>query len=341
MKYIKYICMLIIPTLVSACSDDRTEQIAESGYIQLQAASNNMESMSRAVAKPYVGDSPSEDNPLETALWFSTESGMYPNNPQSPTYLPVHTSLTFDGPQMEYVLYNGKNIQYPTDNTPVYCIGLYPNDNEWVLSDDKTTVSHHIDGNTDLMFARPIVGTWTEHFEPMRYEHALTWIKIAACAVSFNALEAWGKLKQISVWSKSTVDIDLSTKVDLIPNTRPDENLEDRYSYTGEGQWIKTLNFSEPQEITSTMDELGSVFCSPDTEYRLKIETVNNIVETTVKLNWLDFDNDDVTQLQIPGRAKGRCFVISLYFHPYNVVTAACTLDKWNIETDDIYLTTE
>lgn len=324
MKYNKTIYLVLLSVALTACNDGEQEQLAAKGYIQMQAAAINMESASRAVANPYLGDTPGKDTPLETALWFSMEPDRYPHNPQYPTFLPVHTSITFDGPQMEYVLYNNRNIQYPIDNKPVYCIGLYPNDDRWTLADDETSVSHPIDGNTDLMFARPIVGTWNEHFGPMRYEHALTWIKIAVCAVSFDALNAWGKLKKISVYSATSVDISLSSDVKLIPGTLASENLEDRYVYNtdgdgnqNKGQWIETLNLPAPIDITSTMDELGSVFCSPATEYRLKIETENNTVETTVKLNWVDFDNDDVAQLQIPGRAKGRCFVISLYFHPY------------------------
>lgn len=345
MRYLKPIYFSLALTLVMGCSEDASERPDDNGYIKLSASMGSMTPVTRATADPYLGDSPSEERPLATSLWFSTESGVYPHAPAGQTLLPVHTNLTFDGSQTEYVLYNNRYIQYPVDGEPVYCIGLYPDDNNWTLSDDNKRVSHEIDGNTDLMFARPIVGSWNEHFGSIRYEHTLSWIKIAVCAVSFDALNAWGKLKKISIYSAKSVDIDLATEAVLVPGTNASENLEDRYTYYPDittdkenGQWIETLNLKEPIDITSTMDELGSVFCSPAKEYRLKIETENNTVETTVKLNWLDLDTDDVTELQIPGRARGRCFVISLYFHPYSVVTAACTLDKWNTETDDIYL---
>ncbi|MCM1452447.1 MAG: hypothetical protein NC102_09315 [Clostridium sp.] len=340
MRSIKTIYLFLPTILAWSCSDSGQGQEPDTagGNIKLSASAGKLaEASSRAAADPFLGTTPSEDYLLDTELWFSTEKDKYPHNPQGEEQLPVHAGLTFDGPQTQYIFYNNQNIKYPTGNNPVYCLGLYPNDGGWAYDEAQAKVTHEIDGNTDLMFARPIEGSWTSQFQTIRYEHALTWVKIAVCAVSFNSLDAWGKLKQISIWSSKSVDIGVKMDVDKITTPDPNEVLEDRYAYSQEGQWIKTLNFAEPVDITSTMEELGSVFCSPDTEYRLYIETENNSLETTVQLNWLD-DDDGVSDVRIPARARGKCFVISLYFHPYKVVTAACTLDKWNAETDDIYM---
>lgn len=320
--------------MAAACSVNGADYRADSGDIQLCVAVDDMQINSRTVADPYLGTTPSALKPLDTAVWFRKADGVYDDNPTEPTYLPVHTGVTFDGPQLEYVLIGTNNLQYPTDNSRVCCVGLYPNDGRWTTT-DGVNLSHSIDGHDDLMFAGENFGTWNDHIDPLRYEHLLTWVKIAVCATSHDTAEAWGEIEQISINSKATVTVN-SRNVETIPASTLTEHCE----YTGE-KTIKTMGASA--HLYTTMHEVGSVLCSPEKQYTLTIKTSNNPEPkvVTLDLSMLDASGDSLTDIGDASEARGKCFVLSLYFKPYNVVEGVCVLNAWNNQNEDIYLTTE
>ncbi len=315
---------------MAACSENGTGEIGGSVDIRLGAAVGGIQAGSRIVADPYLGTVPKQ---FESAVWFSNTAGVYEHNPSATTCLPCRTAVTFRSTQLEYVYYTAenlpaKNLQYPTDDSKVYCVGFYPNDGDWTTS-DNTNVSHPIDGRDDLMFAKEIDGTWNRHFDTLRYEHMLTWVKIAVCATSHDTANAWGRIEKINVTnSKSNINIDLQTG---------------SCSYGGEPKTIETMNADTPIPLHTTMHEVGSVLCSPETEYTLMIKTENNAEPKTITLDLrsMSADGDTLTDIAEPGQARGKCFVLSLYFKPYNVIDAVCVLNAWNNENEDIYLTAE
>ncbi len=322
MRNFKFIYIGFVLMTMSACSKSGTGEIGDSVDIRLGAAVGDIQVGSRTTAEPYLGSTPIQFN---SEVWFSNTSGVYENNPSATTSLPVHTAVTFKGPQLEYVYYGSKNIQYPTDDTEVYCVGFYPNDGDWKTS-DNTNVSHPIDGIDDLMFAKQIAGTWNNHFGTLRYEHLLTWVKIAVCATSHDTADAWGDIEEISINSKSNVSIDLKSG---------------KCTYGGDTRAISTMSAAAP--LLTTMHEVGSVLCSPETEYTLTIKTSNNAdpKQITLKLSLISADGDLLTEVSGVDQARGKCFVLSLYFKPYNVIDGVCVLNAWNNENEDIYLTAE
>lgn len=325
---------------VSACSEGGPDERAESGDIRLGAAVGDMPISSRAVADPYLGGAPAAANPLKAAIWFRKADGDYANTPEADTNLPVHTSVTFDGPQLEYVYRDAVNSQnslkYPTTGDNVYCVGLYPDDGGWETT-DNITASHKIDGTADLMFAEEITGSWDSHFTTQKYKHLLTWIKINICATSHEAVDAWGKILHIYISSDRKVEINLKDGTcEYIPDTSVEGYFMPTMHKEAEDHPATTITLS-----TATQ-EVGSVLCSPETEYTLKIvsENKSGVVETrSIKMNLtLMNDDDTITDVTNPNEAIGKCFVFSLYFTPYSVIEGVCTLNSWNNQNDDIYL---
>ncbi len=324
--------------MAAACSESDAEHCAPDSNIQLSVAIGDIETSSRAAtdpveANPYRGSTPSVTNPFDTAIWFREDGGVYNNAPTEPTYLPIHTSAKFTGPQLTYVFYrdaasNEYNLQYPTDNTNVYCVGLYPKDG-WETTDGQV-VTHPIDGQSDLMFAAEKSGTWNVHFDALEYNHLLTWIKIAVCATSHHTAEAWGDIEQITITGQSGLKIDLMTGACTY-----DGNYSPRT--------VKLLDTNGPDNpkvhINTTMHEVGSIFCSPETSYTLTIKTTNNTEARSITLDNLLDENGAI--LTDPNDARGKCYVLSLYFKPYNVIEGACLLNAWSNQNEDIYLEEE
>lgn len=341
MRSLKLLCIGLALMTVPACSEDGPGNRAGSGDIRLGAAVGDMQVSSRVVAKPYLGAMPSAANPLKAAVWFRRASGDYADSPETEINLPVHTSVTFEGPELEYVYgdaVNSRNpLKYPTDGSDVCCVGLYPDDGEWETT-DNLTVSHTIDGTDDLMFAKEIRGNWdpNSHFPAQRYDHLLTWVKINICATSHEAIDAWGKILRIYISSARGVEIDLKKGTcEYIPDTS-----------SADGYFIPTM-YKEDQDpdpitLSTATQEVGSVLCSPATEYTLWIVSLNKSGEQerrkiTMNLTMM-YDDDTVKDVTDYREAIGKCFVFSLYFTPYNVIEGVCSLNSWNNQNDDIYL---
>jgi len=312
---------------MSACSESASDDPA-GGNIRLSAAVGDLQSNSRAVADPYL--SQNGEN-LKVAVWFRNQGGEYENSPDPVTNLPVHTDVEFDRSGLAYVSYNNKNLKYPSGNGWVDCIGMHPYTG-WTPIDNNKKVSHAIDGVEDLMFAQERSGNWSTRIPMQKYEHLLTWIKINICASSHEAIDAWGTIEQITVKSDSEVTIDLETG---------------KYEYGGEPIEIKTIAEGDGRPLTTANHEVGNVFCSPQKgEYALTVTSRNKNGEEIKKtvdmaLNIIDVDHDDkITDITEKNweEARGRCFVFSLYFTPYDVIEGVCTLNSWSNQNEDIYI---
>ncbi len=363
MRFSTFIYTVLLLLTMQACTESGADapDAPDGGKIRLSAAVGSLENRSRAetdpgtdptpASNPYRADtylgSPSEANKLKAALWFRVKAdGTYKNAPaENPELqLPVHTAMEFWRPEKEFVSYNNASLKYPTDDNPVYCVGLYPNDEGkedaegnpagWTPGSDNLTALHSIDGVTDLMFAPEIEGTWTTPYaNPLQFEHLLTWVKIDVCATSHDTAEAWGAIEQIEIKSRSRVAVNLK-EIDL-------KTVQPEYTPDAPDKFIPTM--SAPHELTTTMHEIGSVLVSPETAYTLRIKTKNNPdqwIEQTLELDLIkNGDNGETLEpVNDPAEARGKCFVLSLYFHPYKVVEAVCILNSWNNQSEDIYL---
>ncbi len=324
---------------VPACSESGSDERAGSRDIRLGAAVGDMPVSSRAVADPYLGSTPSAANPFKAAVWFRKVVGDYTNSPEADTNLPVHTSVTFDGPQLEYVYGDAassqNSLKYPTDDSEVCCVGLYPDDEGWETT-DNVTASHKIDGTADLMFAKEISGNWNSPFSTQRYDHLLTWVKINICATSHEAVDAWGKILHIYISSDHEVEIDLENGTcKYIPATSGEVYLPTMHKGAEDHP-------DTPIVLSTATQEVGSVLCSPKTEYTLKIVSQNKSGNEETRIITMNLtlmnDDDTITDVTNYEDAIGKCFVFSLYFTPYSVIEGVCALNSWNNQNDDIYL---
>ena len=276
-------------------------------------------------AKPYRGTTPTAGNSLKAAVWFSDSPTRFDHAPAQPTYLPCRTKMEFESSAIKYADYKPSedsdpiSLRYPTDNDPVYCIGLYP-DEGW-NSTDGVNITHEINGSDDLMFADVIDGTWDEQMSNQQYGHLLTWIKVSVCAMTMETKEHWGKVKQITIKSKSNVNIDLSSNTE-------------RVTYGGADQQITVFNDPTGIELNLTSKEVGSVFCSPATEYEVCITTENYSQKIeTIKLSDLNY-----TEITDKDQTIGKLFILSLYFNPFKIIEGTCTLNYWNDQNEDLFL---
>ncbi len=326
-----------------ACTESDADDAPDGGKIRLGATVGLLEGGSRTEADPYLGSTPSEANPFASAVWFRVkDDGVYEDNPSGETNLPVHAGVTFTGSKKEFVFHGGENLRFPTDFGTVYCVGLYPDDEKtadgaqnpagWTLGSDNLSASHPIDGKKDLMFAPQISGKWGSPFDtPLQFGHLLTWVKIAVCATTHDTAEAWGDIEQIRINSRSGLTVDLKTGDVTYAPAAPD-------------QFINTMAPGNPHTLQTTMHEIGSVLVSPETAYTLRIKTKNNAEEREIKLDNLsllvqnDAGEEALVKVNDPSEARGKCFVLSLYFEPYNVVEVVSFLNAWNNQSEDIYL---
>ena len=314
---------IILLALIASC-----ERIGNAGTecIGVSAGIGELVSTTRAAAVPFRGTAPSEDNVLESAVWFSTDKTKFLHNPVSPTYLPAHTEITFESSAITYADYTPAgsdtpySLTYPVDNTPVYCVGFHPADG-WNCT-DGVNVSHAVNGSHDIMFAEQIEGTWDEHFQTLNYRHLLTWVKVSVCAMTMETARQWGNVTNVTIKTKSNLNVDLS-------------KASDKVTYGGEDQYLTVYNNADGMDLSLTSKEVGSVFCTPATEYEVTIKTKNSAQKTlTVKLSDLDY-----TEITSPDQAVGKLFILSLYFNPFNIIEGTCTLNYWNDQNEDLYMT--
>ena len=322
----KIIYIILLAALWSCTRiDDNSDR-----FISLSAGVADMEVSTRSAVTgtPYSGSAPSETNPLNAAVWFSTTSGVFTHEPAYPAYLPCRTTMEFEGESVTYADYDEDptdnnpaiSLKYPNNNNPVYCIGLHPASG-W-KSDDGVKISHAITGAEDLMFADLITGTWNSHFPKQQYSHLLTWVKINFCAMTMEAARQWGGVTEITISSKDKLEIDLAKTSDKVTFS---ENVIN----------IKAFENAEGVLPSLTSTEAGSVLCSPATEYIVKIKTTNypDGKEIPVILTDLDYQ-----PLASSSEAVGKLFIISLYFSPFNVIEGTCTLNYWNGQNEDLYM---
>lgn len=346
-SYLIYIAMMT-GLWLSACSEYEArfpEKEAED--ISLRAVVDEVETVSRSSNDgAYTGTVPSAQNVLEAAVWFSLEPGSYLNSPQGETNLPVHTRIDYKSGTATFPTGADESSKpkYPTNaETPVYCVGFYPYtgwdnpSNGNVI--DYTKATHTIKGTEDLMFAPQISGNLNRKFETQRFRHLLTWLKVCVCAASSEAGSYWGDLQQVIL-----KDVPQRLTIDLAKTEGDDFELDKTvdYSLTDPNNIVDylILNSSDGIALEITPQEVGSIFCHPQSEYKLDIICANGkATDVTIKLQALKTDDTEVDEenkakLKYPA---GLQYVLTLYFHPFNVVEGVCTLNAWNAQNEDLY----
>lgn len=343
-RKIIYIALI---SLLAAC--DRFEETNDYHHIGLKAGIGEIGAASKSttVADPYEGTTPTSGNPLTAEVWFSRSVGSFLHDPtaDAATNLPCHTTMTFNSEAATYAYFDkngdsssqpGEEIKYPTDATTVYCVGFHPA-SDWSTT-DGIHVSHPINGCEDLMFADVIEGTWNDHFETQNYKHLLTWVKVNVCAMTMETARQWGKVTEITVSSKSSVSIDLSKGT----------GASDKVTYGGDNQSLVIYDDPTGTELSLTSKDLGSALCSPMTVsdpvlgdvagYTVSITTQPEGSPEITKTIDISLSDLDYVEIKDPAETVGKLYILSLYFNPFNIIEGTCTLNYWNGQNEDLYL---
>ena len=352
-NYLIYITM-IAGMWLSACSEhDGGIPDKDAENISLSAVVDEVKIMSRTANDgAYTGTVPSNENNLEAAVWFSLTSGKYPNNPSDDTDLPIHTSINYVSGTATFPDDKSYTPKYPTSADPVYCVGFYPNDTGWTTNQDFSVATHTINGKQDLMFAPQISGNWNSHFQSQRFRHLLTWLKVCVCTTSPEAGSYWGKLTKISLKA-----VPQSLTIKLSKEEADDFNLKSAVEYSAQTQDLLIKNTTEEVELEIVSKEVASVFCPPIMEetdgknklknklkYKLYIECENGSATIDVELKALNDKEENTgesssgpSDAELLAYPAGLQYVLTLFFHPFNVVEGVCTLNAWNAQNEDLY----
>lgn len=293
-----------------------------------------------AVADVYDETMISKDNPFETAVWFSLDDHCFANDPDGTSFLPCHTTMSFKNTGITYASYEDKDLTYPIPDggqvAPVYCVGFYPKDG-WSTT-DGTTATHEITGSEDLMFAPKISGNWIDRFSEQTYNHQLTWLKINVCATTMEAGKQWGDIAKVEVRSDKHININLETG--SISFNTPDyyittfENTDSGVENVDEEEEEEENPDDEfaDQQLTLNSLEVGSVFCSPEKQYSIRITMESGVVKELE----IPLKNLNGALLATDKEATGKLFVINLYFQPFAIVEGTSMLYYWNNKNEDL-----
>ena len=263
---------------------------------------------------------------MEAAIWFSNEMGKYPlnNTPEAPTFIPYRSVTVYDAsnPTTVYVDPRTKTdaLLYPigTGDTEeyVYCVGLYPSSG-WTCTNatNNNVAEYDINGSSDVMFAEQLAGSWQTPFARQQYKHLLTWLKIEARATSPDVVAHWGELQNVEVDSPSA-----KVSITFPQSAGNSSNIQ----YVG---GIKSLTaLDQPMNLAVTVQDAGALLLAPATSYKLRITTEKaGLREVTVKLS-----DDRGVPLTNELQARGKLFIINLYFSPFSDIDATCSLVPWN-----------
>ena len=171
-KIFIYTLVLIHMSTIVACDNYDDIQTNSDNHISLKANITNIEESRVTNGEVITG---TQAGGLNAAVWFSNTLGEYPivETPAAPTYVPCHTTVTYDRNSPTTVYVNPESqenpLSYPitTTNKEIYCTGLYP-PTGWSTINSGKGATHTIDGTQDLMFADQISGSWDMTFPTQR-----------------------------------------------------------------------------------------------------------------------------------------------------------------------------
>lgn len=327
------IIILLAVTLACSCSKWMK---GDEATIKVSAVIRDMSVSTKAQADPFKGTYPTEDNILESKVLFSYDCSAFPanNSPSAPHYIPSHTEISFSSSNLFPATIEKGTVEYsltypiPSDTQygiepTVHCAGLSPIE-DWTFESDGKSATHPINGTDDIMFADVKSGKWDRTIPPLEFAHIQTWLKISVCATTAEAARTWGKITSLKVKTKTSAKI-------TFPTT---EGGTSTIEYIDDG-WIEGIQ--ESKDINITSSEFCSVFTSPQTTCEIIVYTDNYPEGRTVSIPLKDLNNETINDAS---KTKGKLFVISLYFSPFKIINGVCTLDYWNDQDENLYLTT-
>lgn len=287
---------------------------------------------------------PVADNDITATVWFSTVPGKFPDGPKDEsTNIPGHYEIDFKGEAAVFpnVANENDRPRYPIPDENgmvqnVYCVGFYPSTN-WAhvegTESSPSKATHNITGFEDLMFAPPIQGNWNDHFDRQKFLHLLTWLKVCVCATTTEAGNYWGKLKRITLKNvPSGLQINDLSKMQSQYKGANEKLILTAGDVSPMGNNFSPNIFTNNNgiDLSTNIQDIGSIFCYPQSSYILEIECENG----TTKDIPIELKALSGSTINFPA---GYQYVLTLNFHPFNVVEGVCTLNAWNAQNEDLY----
>lgn len=168
---------------------------------------------------------------------------------------------------------------YPADGSSITMRGFAPQ----TTNITNNIVSYTIDGTMDIMVteeveaAKPTTGS-TNTPKPLAFNHRLTQLQIKVRAQDKAAIDAWGKITNITINAVTTLELNLGTgelKAKATSPTSDDLRLED---FPTEGKELTVVD-----EASAVL--AGSVMVLPSkTAYKLKITTEKNSTPKEIEI---------------------------------------------------------
>lgn len=254
MKRSLYTVMLFC--LFSCAGHVVPEQADEGSRIWLSAAVETPQ----VTRSPYMPDKdpvadtyhPASDNVLSADVWGSTDAYLFKHEEysegkpydgsQNGGKVAIHTSASFRSgdPQLLSAAIYGKDGDTAP---PVYFVAFHPN--RWTTPGGESegkVATYTFDGNDDVMFAPQVSGHYANDYNnspELYFRHLLTWLRIEMKAENETVSNSWGPLKSITIRSKNTVTVDLTS--DAYNNGEYKFEIEG----TGKDAGIQKYNFDD------------------------------------------------------------------------------------------------
>lgn len=353
-----YIFLALLPFFIS-CDKIGRDGVDEKQYVYLGA--NILEQ--EETRAPYMDTAPSGNNPLEVAVWASTDSGNYPESAVSPA-IAAHTEARFANNDMQ--LLNG--VLYPTPATgetptPIYFVSLYPQEGWSNPTGDYSKAQFKFNGSQDVMFASEVSGYYDIQKRPtLSFKHLLTLfnVKIGMDPLELKAgvtieyiREAWGKIQNIYIKRVDQSSADFLTEhvEDVIIDLKSsDAEFETSVQPASLGTWFYKVGENNQfpggtgYEITSNVTHVAYTMCAPTDatvkfgetntatpEYVLTIVTKKgeDIREIEIVLDLMMKSNGNEPASLYSGSTSGKQFDITLYFKKSRTIRHTVEVTSW------------
>lgn len=370
---------------VSLCLMACTNDIPDIGQTNLEPSSIYLSAgvgkamSSRSPYQPTDGNGnvlsyPTTAHPLDVSVWASTTSGVYPNSRldgrEGTVAIHTHASFQSGDPQLLGEAIYPKKPEGSDAPVPVYFIGLHPESKDgsvWTTATNENKGAQFtFKGKEDVMFAPQISGTYGIDYNSspaFHFYHLLTWLRFEVVADKDETdvkkreaiAAAWGKIKTLTIKSKSKVsipDVGGVTSGNLVGSVSYDNEVDmSLYKTASDDVYPESGGSVIP---TKGIEEVAYVMCAPVTgvykdadekmvpEYTLHIETENRTLDIPVDLRIADIvdkNNDGVISDEERKAAyflestMGKQFTILLNFKMGDVISVA-TMISVGGETD-------
>ena len=360
----RFIYIILTALCATGCQKDiLPSDNPESSLVYLSAIAES--NTTTRTPYQYTAPNENEDGVLRAAIWASSygndkDGYRYPSlgfNGKNGTgeyenKVAIHTTANFDSGEPQLL----NEAVYPRTGTVVFFTGLHPQTN-WQINGDNNKASFTFDGSQDVMYAPRRQGRYAQDnttfdVPQLLFHHLLTWFKVYIKAENEDAVSAWGKIKTMTITSKTKVEIDLS---DQNPNAA-EKNVTDgdfhfsKCTFSEDGRL--PLHKAGSDEVfpdsngytltTTSNDMVAYVLCAPVKGVKT---TVENLIDVTVPEYTLYIETD-TRKIELPidlkldedtyftgaaSDARGKYFTLNLTFRMGNTVLVTAQAEDWKL----------